>query len=1194
MTQSLFVPIRLEGLLLAEDSLVCSPLADFERLPWSDGAQDYNYDVPFLGDSIVSKPFSDRNCRLKKGLHLHFILPHFLGQSIPHESGLGRAGELPAAPNYWVIVKKNGSAIEKTFYVQSDYIHGDIKDSDNYCVVPAGIPIEHAPAAPNGYLNVKPYAHMGLQSDTLLNYSEDNSFQKITGTPLTVTGYGDINFSSFYPNCKGVFGFYDQEMAKEKMVENIVYEVYGWVNDSKDDVLFQYLKSNPDALKERLSSLFHVDICEDTDNPLETIPAIDGRTIYYAKFICDRNQVHFQNEVQGLDIKIAFGHTGTEAMAAMMAAKYPTDKDTIEEQLESANLFSQLGGKIGDIGSKFLEARHTNGFSRINGGYKWTITANGVKDEKGAEIKVSDDIILALAALNKAQHKYDDAFSELTSLKEQLYMDWSKYMQLAYPLPDAIDNELLERMEGFLREIAIPEVEDKKIYCGEITLSKNDTEHGGSDVIYTINNSNEESLAHIVCAKWQDVFDQLPSPYNLSCTPAHYYWQPKPPVLLISGLSTEDNDDGLLNKAGNNNAKIYVGNWDFMPNNAAIIAQPAVPKENILSLSNQITNPFILEWQMELLDTKLFRDNEGEILENALIDRVQIMEYGPDFEKTNKFETGENAIFSGSVILNANARKAMAHKLIELIKAHKVEYFDPQDADTFVNTEDMGSCLKILGDRISNFPNKRAPQYRILLELQTLLMDHTILAQSLSGFNHICSMRGMTAQLPILDPMGFASTRDIAKNVADIVGKMERYSSLAGFLFNPIRSGAITLSRLNLVDNFGVTTTINIPKTIAWAKTMKDETGTSFLQPRLTQPARLHFSFLDSDRNPIEKKAFKYLVRVHNLPQSNPICGWLIPNYLDNDLMVFDQNGIALGNLDQNAKWKKPPARTDAPDTIDLIGNEHLKRVVKWIEHGGTSLLRAFLDSLQSAQDSMASSHASLYTSQAILMGQPIAVVRAAVHFQLKGLPVLNQSWNALVKDVSNNAPYDLRENDNWIKVKIPYRLGEHHQLDDGLIGYWLENNTATPNEAVLDKLVAPESTIPNPNPAIQTFAGNLKQQEAISINETQIATLLLDPRSGVHCTSGIVPTVHTSIDPALYLPAMQRLEMWFKLYAVLQPDPSLDKDAMLNLPNIEGKDWHWYDDFAGERNIVADPTDGFLLTKNTLKTSYLTLKNKI
>lgn len=1208
MAKSLFVPIRIEGLFVQEDSLVCAPLANYERLPWSDGQQDYNYDVPFLGDSIVNKPFSDRNCRLKKGLHLHFILPHFLGQPIPNASNLDRPGELPAAPNYWVIVKKKAGAVEQTFYVQSDYIHSkiDIVNPDYYCVVPIGIPSEHSDAETNKYTNERPYAYMGLQSTSPPDYSENTNFRVRTGAPLTVTGFGDINFSSFYPNCKGVFGFCDREFNAESMSNgsNYEYEVYGWVHEANDDVLQQYLLKNADPdtpIQARLANLFNVEICDNTnDKPILERPVIDGRTIYYAKFVCDGNQNFFKNEAPNLPLKIAFGHTGTEALAAMMASNY-TKKDEarkVEEQLESANLYSQLGGLIGDTGAKFLEARHTQGFSRVRGGYKWAITAKGTEGEKGADIKVSDDIVLALADLNNAQHQYDDAFSQLTTLKEQLYMDWYKYMHLAYPFPDAIDNELLERMEYFLVTVAIPEVEATIKQCGAIHLTKN--EQGGSDTITLEkeDDNDRKSLAYQVWDKWTQLSERLQTqklPYNLSSTPAHYYWQPKAPVLLISGLTSDDKDDDLLKKAGNNNQKIYVGDWNFLPNNNALIANPSLPKDNTLNQSGQVTNPFILEWEVDLQDTALLRDEQGEIHPDALLHCVQIMENGPDFEKTDGFKEGETAVFSGSVIMNANARKSMVHKIIELIKAHPGDYFDlndtpqKQQCDKFVATENMAEFLGILQDRVNKLsrisPQKDSPQYQVLCELQTLLTNHTIITQALSGFNHICSMRGMTPQLPIRDPMGFDNTRSMTQTIAKIVGDMDRYSPLMGFLFNPIRSGTIALNRLSLIDNFGVVTELNIPPYIAWAETMTDTDGKPFLRPRLTQPARLHFSFLDSDRNPTAKTDFKDLVRVHNLPESNPICGWLVPNYLDSNLMVFDKDGNALGyldafekdgaerNSDKKTTWKNPPYKNNTPATIGDISNEHLRKIVEWLL-GRPLLLDDFLNSVQNAQDNMAPSHATMYKSQSILMGQPIAVVRAAVHFQLKGLPVINQSWEALINDVFNKATYDNREKDNWNKVEIPFRLGEHQQLDDGLIGYWMENNGALEESF--------------------HHSGDYNK-ESLSINNTKIATLLLDPRAGVHCTSGIVPTVRTNIDPALFLPAMQRLEMWFKLAAVLQPNDTLEpgKNAMLNLPDIADKTWHWYDDFGGERNIAEDPTDGFNLSKNTMKSSFLTLKNK-
>ncbi len=1229
MSKSLFVPIRIEGLFLTENSYVCSPLADFEKLPWNDGNQDYNYETPFLGDSIVNMPFSDRNCLLMKGLHLHFILPHFLGQPVPNESGLANAGELPAAPNFWVIIKKDsGGTVQGTYYIQSDYIYADENDlyknvSNREVEQPYSSVIPFGTLGSGAAAAVRPYAFMGKQGQYAFGKQEENqykserSFKNIASKPLTVIGYGDINFSSFYPNCKGVFGFYD---ATADLHNNAQYEIYGWVNDEKDDILFQYTKKNQASpnLKDRLASLFHTQICDaGSNNPLDQnqLPSIDGRTIYYAKFVCDNHPLHFQNESQSLDIKIAIGNSGTEAMAAMLASSYPADqKSFVEERLESVNLHSKLGPLLGDLGPKFHEARHTKGFNSVSGGYKWTITANGSEGQKeGEAFLLGEAILKALNDLNNSQHEYDIQFNQLVTLKEQLYMDWVKYMRLAYPLHDSIDNKLLEKMKAYLDTVLIPEVESKAKSCGEIKLFKEDKENEVMDCIDLIA-GDEVSLAYDVLMKWQALFEllkHLPQQYIIACTPANFYWQPKPPVLLLSGLFSESSDADILKKAGNNNEKVYAGDWDFMPKNGSAIITPSRPIDNTQKLSAQVTNPFILEWEIDLLDTALLTDEKGEIHANALSTCVQIKEYGADFEKTSDFRTGELSVFSGSIIMSPHARKTMVHRLLEFIKAHQGDYFtltdkdQKNDCDTFCSTEDVNVFLHLLSNQMSvlerrtpKFSDENKAKYLVLVELQTLLLDHSILSQTLSGFNYACIMQGTTAQLPILDPMGFADTRSMTQKVAALLGNMKRHSPLMDFLFNPIRSGSIRLNRLNLIDDFGVVTAVSIPQSVIWAETMKDKADQPFLRPRLTQPSRLHFEFLDANQNPaVGVKPYSQLAKTHNLPESSPICGWLVPNYLDNDLMVFDSSGAALGYLSKDAIWGEPPYPvSNVPSTTTDITNEHLRRVVKWLE-GNQALLGGFLDSVQSAQDNIAPSHAATFKSQAILMGKPIAVVRAVVHFDLKGLPAINQSWNALLSDISNNAPYMNRENNNWTNVEIPFRLGEHQQLDDGLIGYWLENGLALTDDKVLDYLVAPESSNPDDithHLHIETFGSHNKLQESISVNETKIATLLLDPRSGVHCTSGIVPTVKTSIDPSLFLPAMQKLEMWFQMSAILQPTETLEGDAVLNLPAIDGKEWHWYDQFySSERNIVNDETDGFKLTTNTLKKAFLTLKNK-
>jgi len=880
----------------------------------------------------------------------------------------------------------------------------------------------------------------------------------------------------------------------------------------------------------------------------------------------------------------------------------------VEEQLESVNLFSKLGPLLGDIGPKFHEARHTKGFNRISAGHKWAIHPADTPDTKGAPVVVGEDMLTALHELNKAQHEYDNKYNELVSLKEQLYMDWVKYMRLSYPLPDEIDNNLLERAAKYLLTRILPEVQQCAGECGEVEIIKSDGKFDQSDSMNWLS-GNEQSVAYRLHTSWSNLETLLSKQADrliLAVQAANYYWQPKPPVILLSGLFSEQSDVDILRKAGDNNRKIYFGDATLIYSGDD--GNRPVPNGNTQKLSDQITNPFILEWEFNLTDTALLRDEKGEIDAEALTTCVQIKAKGPDFEKTGYYQTGELSVFSGSIIMSPHARRAMVHKILDFVKANKADFFgdDTQTQNIFLNTTDLGAFTQALQNLIAKFSNQPdTANYRVLLELENLLHDHSILSQSLSGFNHACMMQGMNAQLPVMDPMGFDNTRAITQKVAELTNSIKRYSPLLANLFNPIRSGSIAVNRLNLIDNFGLVTEVKTPTTpvkVTWAETMLDNKREPFLHPRLTQPARLQFEMLDAAQTTADTngKDFHQLVRSHNLPENSPICGWLVPDYLNNGLMVFGPNGVALGELDNDADWKKPPAATAGHDIEKDISNEPLRWVVKWLL-GKSDLLTAFLDSIQSAQDNIAPANANHYKSQAILMGKPIAVVRAALHFQLMGLPAINQSWDALIRDISNSeaatdlsnkAEYSKREKNNWTNVQIPFRLGEHQQLDDGLLGYWFEDNLATADAEFTHKMVAPESSNPNPNDLIDTFTSNNKQQETINFNETKIFTLLIDPRSGVHCTSGIVPTVKTTIAPALYLPALQKLEMWFRVFPLLQPTETLTKDAVLNLPAIEGKEWHWYDGFGNPRNTVTDETDGFHLTPNTLTESFLTLSN--
>jgi hypothetical protein len=1211
-SSALIVPIRVEAVIVEYEKMVCSPLADFSKLPWSDGNRDYNFETPFLGDSIVHKPFEDRNFRLRKGLHLHFILPHFLGTTVAANTG-APGDELPAAPNRWVIKRTGGDLGTAYWLVQSDYIHENPNpEPDGVSLVPF-LPTVKCPIDP------RPYRFMGWQSagspqlKDLKFPSHASCFRDLMGKDLTVLGYGDHNFSSFYPNCSSVFGFYDESTTKAD--PSLTYELFGWNDRDADDILVGFLRANRDVdlslLKTQLQQYFGVDLDFHSDG---TAPYASLATIYHAEIRMDGAQPPLDLQ----KVTLALGRTGTEAISARLATDSP-DKAMVEEQLTSIDFFSKLGPMLGDIGPKFQELRHTAGFRSVSAGSKWVIghqqdgNAGPAGSTNASQPQPVQNVQLALALdeLNKAQHDYDEGHATLASLQEQLYLDWCKYMQASYPFGDQVgDYPAADEIRSFIESHSLPEVHARQKSTGQVDIVKQTNK---PDLVQIID-GEDDSLARILLAKWTAVASGLGAQETLSSIPADRYWQAKPPVLLVYGMPNDDTDGDLLRKAGTNHLKAYQIPTDAsVPSSMVDRSSPdsidalSIPVGNLPLepglFSQSVPNPFILEWMVKLRDTD-FKSVGSDLADDAITQCMIVEETGADFEKIKAaYAEGNPSYFAGSVIMSQGSRKAMLHKIVAFLEATAdLSGLSKEEIKGLLDDLDVEVAKKKAESLLKTFQASHVPQtpgsiYGVAITAVQDLLENNLLSQQLTGFNHGALMRRITAQLPVDDPMGFADNREFTHRVRRAIGIAIRTSPIPGNDFNPILSGALTLEELNLLDNFGRVTTLSVLPSVQLSETLKDVSGGSFLHPRIVQPARVNFDWLSAEDNPADGHATDPVTPTNSHPETTPVCGWLMPNYFNNDILVFDTNGFALGSLDEDAIWSLPPDAAYACEIDANIGNEHLRRVVKWLQ-GNPGLLADFLDSIEVAQDHVSPGHAHHYDSKALLMGRPIAVVRASVNLQLMGLPALDQSWRALQEDMGAFKSGKItrmrdRSRKSWEKVRFPFRLGEHFQLDDGLLGYWKEGYVA--HEIQLNELFAPESdnqVIDRQEISCYTGNGD-KRQETMAMGETDTYTLLMDPRSGVHLTSGILPTVKISILPSHFLPALRKMEAWFRVFPLVQPTNSLAGNARLNAPKVDGCEWQWYDRFQHTRSVEADPCDSLALEESTLTESFFILKAK-
>lgn len=58
---NLIVPIQVNALYVAAGQTVMDAKADFSRLPWTDGTRDHHPDAPFLGETVLSPAFQNKN-----------------------------------------------------------------------------------------------------------------------------------------------------------------------------------------------------------------------------------------------------------------------------------------------------------------------------------------------------------------------------------------------------------------------------------------------------------------------------------------------------------------------------------------------------------------------------------------------------------------------------------------------------------------------------------------------------------------------------------------------------------------------------------------------------------------------------------------------------------------------------------------------------------------------------------------------------------------------------------------------------------------------------------------------------------------------------------------------------------------------------------------------------------------------------
>ena len=695
--------------------------------------------------------------------------------------------------------------------------------------------------------------------------------------------------------------------------------------------------------------------------------------------------------------------------------------------------------------------------------------------------------------------------------------------------------------------------------------------------------------------------------YVLKQMAAPRFWRPNEPVILIVGEAAKPSD--RHGPTGDVACQLLeTDETDFSKLIRQISEQIAdqIPAEDderngYRKISSPPWHPILLEWEVELFPTKdgSNLDPQQRAYDPHFICRnYELTEKGVDLSlKAGRGRVTKAAnIYHGRSILTPHGKFQLQSQIKKYLqktwlKAYlEANHIDPSNGhDQFLSDHETEIIAWIKNQDGKNGATKQIlDAYKIITN-----PDFHALAQSLGGFNEALLMRKQTLQLPIADPLGFEDYRSFSEEVRTAVRNRNHSAPQPLNDFNPIRSGILKLRRVRLIDTFGQVKELDCERLFAAeVMTVPTQPHLISLRPRLAQPARFNFRWL-SARSGEATGDDEPEMNAH--PATSPICGWLLPNNLDRSLMIYDQGGRALGSIDQYGRWQSAPGRPY--QTSPSINNQHLSKVVKYLIAKGEGFLKNYLDVIENALENIDPENFATHEALALLMGRPLAVVRASLKLELRELPAVHQDWHVFQRDMqraksvsSLGTEHMDRESDHFTQVKFPMRIGEYRQFNDGLVGYWIECQDHFKDDTFYAPQTAYEQDTHLKDIAIHRDDRPLNIFRSLADPPLKL-TMLLDPRGAVHASCGILPAKSIRIPPDQYVAALEGIEITFLSAPILTTIGKIN----LPLPTEAGYAWSWvekkYDEWTEASNIGPLDPQATFSGKQEIREGWLKLR---
>lgn len=1015
------------------------------------------------------------------------------------------------------------------------------------------------------------------------------------------------DLARFLSSTKWVYSGFEQAMQKVKRAKDLGVEV-----QETTTLLERMQKNRPEAKAEASALQSKISALKQENLALSQEVATLGKDLP-AHILCHgvvsgigwkREGAQYPGGVPPADaVQIAVGNTAIQALSLLFKANLSgTDLPLLLEAFQY-DLLSTLEKPVGrDALQQKIHERH---FSPLSRGIRWDLIQAAPPADASGEPSpaIPGDVLLLLEKINTIQRSINHLKRELDSARSQLYAVWYKKILFARtPNPevknrDATDKDLKEQESALQQRIAALTTQIQ----------------GFEDENGRPRGDDWKALLKLLA-----VF--LPG-YKVDPVEETRFWKPNDPVVLLAGpafeRSARHGEDGRYRPDGNllcrldgqevTRIKITVTRDhqpEFGPSDLDKWCAPLLAKSLPAKVTDLLRECLLLTLDKKRAHALIYAAYEK--IQPGLADKrkeevsglsAALLAWGlqnfRDDSSPSDFVAKPSDVFAvsdqstiPSPVCNKRWQKnpwlplflqwqvtwAPAYsKTAEALKnwnlnSEGTAFSWPGEVPKMEGKTYNGANL-LTASATLNFSD-RLRDYILthdnleLKKFQTAVRSMNVLCQALGGLTQNLIMRKPRLELRPIDQKN--------KDIASILQQMREWlSPLMEDAFFPIRAGRLKLAKLRVVDAFGQFLELSdeVLKKVA-GEPPANRNGEIQFEPRLAQAARLTLEWLPASRWQTAGIADVS----HEDP--NPVCGWVLPNFLDQALMIYDSQGHALGALQavktkswvdgfggkaveiEGFHWIGLPGSKSfvfgpskpGTDPLGPTANPHLSKFVLGLLSLDTGKAQAFAALLQKMNEALSVAGgvgSSQNPNLALLIGKPLALVRASISLELDGLPATAQGWNESKESRTQQA-------DEIKNLKFAVRLGDRKPWkdlwlgEDGLIGFFQKQDYTS---------FFPAYGITGKDDAYNKYSVAPEISAAAPLN----LTLLMDPARGVCATTGILPRQIFEFPYRDIADTLENKQVIFYTGPVLSPKAAADKPG-IRMPqpsDIYGQ-WSW------------------------------------